>query len=1110
MRGRVLAIIALLICVPLPARAGGPAYIAGSGYDDGVKGRPIVWAGDYVEYFTDQGDLSPILTNSQADAFVANAFSPWTSVLESAFTSSQGGHLAEDVNSTNVIGYPNGTYSIPADIQPTATATPLGIVYDYDGAVTDALLGAGAGGADYCFTNAVYGGPDNLSTAGHIVHALIVIDGVCAASTSQLPDVQYRLVRTLGRVIGLGWSQANLNVITGSPHPTSADYEGFPLMHFSDPITCVPISACYPNAATLKMDDTASLVRLYPVSSHQPQKSAKPLVAEQPTARIHGSVYFTDASGYAVQPMQGVNVVARLLEGANKPSRQHVATSVSGFLFRGNAGNIINGFADWTGLRYDRWGSDNPALEGFFDLRGLVVPDGQNLALYQLSVEALDANWSAGVEPYAFPQVSPSGQFAPVVVTVLPASDVERDILMLQSGVEGAHPGSGATYANPASLPQGGVWASWVSGYGETEWFQFAARANRTASISVTAMDETGNPTESKLMPVIGIWSLSDQSGGPAPASTPSAFNTFNFGMSRLDAQFLANDTFRLGIADSRGDGRPDYSYVASVLYADTVTPARASLAGCVVTVSGIGFNSGLQVSAAGNNGNLLNSSETQLQVAMPSAVLDGTVTLQVTDPVSGDFSRMDSALTYGAAADDQLLLLQGSEPATPVGSQAANPVRVQVVASDGVTAVNGATVAWSTTNGMALSICSGGTTCSVLSDQSGESSTWVTPMTTGPSTITAALAPLAYPSPQSKQATVVGTSSSLDLAAVAPTRWVGQGATLDVPLTVQVLNAGVPQSNRVVNYTLTNGTATLSAGSATTNGTGYATVSAHLANHNADVQVSACIAPNNGPCQTFTLYATPASLWVLAAISGSPQVVTDGHSFQPLIMRVTDGSPAANPVMGVSIAFNTTVARVPNGSQPRSDGDSFVWGTGMTIILGSSSTQAVTTQDGIASIVPSPGAARGPCDLFIIVNAGPEVAQFDLQVVAAVEDDSRRRQRFMQGDQPGGLQSSGATGILLVAVPEGIPSAEPTADSHVSACSAAPADRADFVARPCAKSKLPEAKPRKTPAKRVEHPVKPASDAMPASIQVDVASRSRLLEDRRSCRALAEDGTLP
>jgi len=77
-----------------------------------------------------------------------------------------------------------------------------------------------------------------------------------------------------------------------------------------------------------------SLLRLYPASNNP-----------QPSGRIYGSVYFTDASGNAVQPMQGVNVVARLMVNG-QPSRQRVASSVSGFLFCGNAGNIIDGYLD--------------------------------------------------------------------------------------------------------------------------------------------------------------------------------------------------------------------------------------------------------------------------------------------------------------------------------------------------------------------------------------------------------------------------------------------------------------------------------------------------------------------------------------------------------------------------------------------------------------------------------------------------------------------------------------------------------------------------------------------------------------------------------------------
>ena len=454
------------------------------------------------------------------------------------------------MNGGNIVSRTNGAITAPADITSAATGTPVGIVYDYDGTVTDALLGAGAGGLADCFTNAVYGGPDNFTTGGNIVHAFVVINGVCAATSAQLPDVQYRLIRVLGRILGLGWSQANLNVLTPKPPPADADFAGFPLMHFTDPISCVPIASCYPNAAVPKMDDIDALARLYPGCNRQP------------SGRIYGSVYFTDASGNAVQPMQGVNVVARLIDGFGKPSRQYVVTSVSGFSFHGNAGNIIDGYVDGNGLRYDRWGSSDPALEGFFDLGQLVIPTGQTIAQYQLSVEALDPYWSLGVEPYAPTQVAPSGAFAPVVVTVTNGSNAERDILMLQSEIAQTHPGSGSTYALPAALPQGGGWGSWISGYSSTDWFEFTAQANRTASVSVTALDETGQPTENKLSPVIGIWQLSDQSGNPAPASTASAFNTTTWGMSSSGCAIQRNRyVSEWEIADFRGDGRPDYFY---------------------------------------------------------------------------------------------------------------------------------------------------------------------------------------------------------------------------------------------------------------------------------------------------------------------------------------------------------------------------------------------------------------------------------------------------------------------------------------------------------------------------------------------------------------------
>ena len=53
-------------------------------------------------------------------------------------------------------------------------------------------------------------------------------------------------VRVLGQVFGFGWSQLNLNAITGMPQPTADDLAGLPVMHALDLPGCVPVSKRYP------------------------------------------------------------------------------------------------------------------------------------------------------------------------------------------------------------------------------------------------------------------------------------------------------------------------------------------------------------------------------------------------------------------------------------------------------------------------------------------------------------------------------------------------------------------------------------------------------------------------------------------------------------------------------------------------------------------------------------------------------------------------------------------------------------------------------------------------------------------------------------------------
>jgi hypothetical protein len=71
----------------------------------------------------------------------------------------------------------------------------------------------------------------------------------------------------------------------------------------------------------------------------------------------------------------------------------------------------------------------------------------------------------------------------------------------------------------------------------------------------------------------------------------------------------------------------------------------------------------------------------------------DGIQSLSLSDPATGAASLMTDALTYGAASDDIIRLVAGSNPATPVGGEAPNPIRVQVLAADGLTPVAGASV---------------------------------------------------------------------------------------------------------------------------------------------------------------------------------------------------------------------------------------------------------------------------------------------------------------------------------------------------------------------------------------------------------------------------------
>jgi hypothetical protein len=143
----IAAGILLLIGLPRLARAGGPRDVAGTAYfESATKGTPLTWAQGTLSYYTDRGALSPALSEGAADALVADAFGRWTSISTAAVVAERAGQLGENVSGANV-SVSGGVITLPADILPSAVNMPVAIVYDADGAVTNALLGQGAGDA---------------------------------------------------------------------------------------------------------------------------------------------------------------------------------------------------------------------------------------------------------------------------------------------------------------------------------------------------------------------------------------------------------------------------------------------------------------------------------------------------------------------------------------------------------------------------------------------------------------------------------------------------------------------------------------------------------------------------------------------------------------------------------------------------------------------------------------------------------------------------------------------------------------------------------------------------------------------------------------------------
>ena len=486
--------------VPALLVAGGPKYVAGvSFFNPAVVGQPVHWAGGQVNYYVDQGPLNSSIDNQQATAMVDAAAALWSAVPTAGVTLARVGSLNEDVNGANILPG-NQSIAQPSDAAPSATSYPLAVIYDSDGAVLDAVFGAYTSDPSNCETNGVMAWIDNFNPDATIAHAVLALNGRCAVTPDQVSMMQFLLERALGRILGLDYAQVNPGALrNGEPDGT----EGWPVMQPMSG-TCGPAGGiCIPDPATLRFDDIAALNRIYPITAANLAAFPGKVLTAANTVSITGTITFRTGAG-----MQGVNVVARPLDGNGNPLYQYTVTFVSGAYFNGNHGNPITGWTDSNGNPLSQWGSNDASLQGYFDLRYIPLPPGLTTASYQVSFETIDPlyTYADAVGPYLDGSPQPSGTLAPISVPNLTAGMAQTLTVNVADSAAGDYQEAISTEATPRMLPPSGLWCGRLGQVGQADWFNFPVRGKRTFTVVTEALDETGRPSNAKAMPVLGIW----------------------------------------------------------------------------------------------------------------------------------------------------------------------------------------------------------------------------------------------------------------------------------------------------------------------------------------------------------------------------------------------------------------------------------------------------------------------------------------------------------------------------------------------------------------------------------------------------------------------------
>ena len=913
----LVAILAFGLVTADTALAGGPKFVAGTSYfNQAVVGQPVVWANGQVNYYVDQGPLSALVSNQQARAMVDAAAAVWDAVPTAAVTLKDMGNLAENVDQANVVAA-NGVFEQPADLTPAAVGTPVGVVFDADGSVVNALLGANASEPDNCATNGVLVWIDNINPNATFAHGVIVLNGLCATSPGLIQMMSFQLERAFGRILGLDYSQVNLSAAAEAAMPANGPL-GWPVMLPVTGTCAAKGGACIPNPGALRLDDIAALNRMYPVTAANQGGFPGSLLTAANTVSIQGTVSFRNGVG-----MQGVNVVATPLDATGNPLSQYAVSFVSGGYFAGNHGNPVTGWNDALGNPLSQYGSANPALQGFFDLSGIPLPPGVTMASYRVTFEPVNPAFfgTDSVGPYVQGSPEPSGTMPVFTENYLTAGSAQT----LTATVANSASGPVATAANASTvqasqqawgvkpLPASGAWTSRLNTIGQTDWFALPVRGNRIFTVVTQALDETGTPTAAKAMPALGVWDGFDLVGSAA-VGFAGANNGLVTGETWLQVATQGNDVVRLGVADQRGDGRPDYMYRGWVLYADTVSPARLPAAGGMITIRGMGFHAGDTVTVGGVAAAVVGILPNEITALVPAAAgKTGSQDVTVSDAANlTAVATIPGGLSYDSGNGD--LIGIRTAPMGQVPTQVPQAFSVAVLGSNNLPA-SGVTVTYTVTGGTAALGC-GQRTCAVTATGDGLATMPVTATNAQLAIVTAALTNGA-----SIQAQFYGVAPPV-VSSMTPVLHLAAGATASWPVQAVVLSGGNPVAGEMVGWQSRAGIGASGNVATSAAGVASATLAVGPMAEGQTATTQACLT-GGASCASFSvLGARPEYGW-LGAVSGTKQSLPVSGTPAPVAMRVLDmdGYPLVAATVTVHEAlYAWTPACPPHGrcAQPK------------------------------------------------------------------------------------------------------------------------------------------------------------------------------------------------